>query len=115
MRIKTRRKISALFLLTVMLSMLLAVSLHHHDYQASVEETCADCQHHVHHAGHITAQTVELHECVLCQLHSLPYLMPAAVHLVIAICFIHTIYTLSTEKCQNRVIGIHSPRAPPYL
>lgn len=115
MKIETRRRISAFFLLAVMLSMLMGVSLHHHEHQTSVEETCADCQHHVHHAGHLTAQTVDFHECVLCQLHSLPYLMPSVLHLAIAICVIHAAYMLSSEKYRNRVIGIHSPRAPPCL
>ena len=94
MKIETRRRISAFFLLAVMLSMLMGVSLHHHEHQASVEETCADCLHHVHHAGHLTAQTVDFHECVLCLLHSLPYLMPSILHLAIAICIIHAVYGL---------------------
>lgn len=115
MKIETRRRISAFFLLAVMLSMLFSVSLHHHEHQASVEETCVDCQHHVHHAEHLTAQTVDFHECILCQLHSLPYLMPAILHLAVAIYIVHVVYMLSSEKCRNHAVGIHSPRAPPYL
>ena len=95
--------------------MLIGVSLHHHEHQVSVEETCADCQHHVHHAGHLTAQAVDFHECMLCQLHSLPYLMPTVLHPAITVCIIHAIYMVSPKMCSNRVIGIHSPRAPPYL
>lgn len=115
MRIETRHKISALFLLAVMLSMLFCVSLHRHEYRASVEETCADCLHHVHHAGHVTAQTINFHECILCQLHSLPYLMPSILHLAVAICVTHAVYMFLAEKCRNHVDGIYSPRAPPCL
>lgn len=114
MKIETRRRIIAFILLAVMLSMQISVSLHHHQLHTSVEETCADCLHHVHHAGHLTTQTVDFHECVLCQLHSLPYLVASVLHLAVAICIIHTVYVVSSEKCRNRASGLHSPRSPPY-
>ena len=113
MKIETRRKISARFLLAVMLSMLIIVSLHHHTHQASVEETCADCLHHVSHAGHLTMQTVDLHECLLCQLYNLPYLEATPLHLVLYNSIILAVYAYHCDKCRNRVPGIHSPRAPP--
>ena len=114
MKIETRSKISAMFLLAVMLSMILCVSLHHHEYQIPVEETCLDCQHHVHHAGHVTTQTVDFHKCMLCQLHSLTYLVPAILHLAIAICVTHVVRVIFCEKHINGIVGINSPRAPPY-
>ncbi len=114
MKIETRRRITAFFLLAVMLSMQICVSLHHHELHTSVEETCADCLYHVHHAGHLTAHTVDFHECVLCQLHSLPYLMASVLHLAVAICIMHTVYVVSSEKCRNRISGLRSPRSPPY-
>ena len=93
--------------------MMISVSLHHHNYQASVEETCADCQHHVRHAGHLTMQTVDFHECLLCQLYNLPYLEATALHLALYTCIILVVYAQPYDKCGNSVTGIHSPRAPP--
>ncbi len=113
MKIRTRSRISAVFLLAVMLSMIFGVSLHNHGEQASVTETCAECQHHVHHAGHLTVQSVDFHECPLCQLHSVPYLMPSILHLAVVSCFILSGYAILCERCINDIIAVYSPRAPP--
>ena len=80
-RITHKRIRISWLLLLVYLPMLLAVTFHHHG-EAQVTHAdfyCADCAHHVHHDGHLTALQNTMHDCVLCQLQSTPYLAPSLV------------------------------------
>ena len=69
----TRRQISAFFLLAVFLPMLLLSSLHIHESTENGEATFTECLHN-HCGGHLTQITTHLHDCVLCQLLTLPVL-----------------------------------------
>jgi hypothetical protein len=77
--IRLKQQIASRVLLAVFLPMLLLSSLHTHHLQPSTnEEECTDCvQHHC--AGHIGQLAQTMHECVLCQLLSLPMVVAAAV------------------------------------
>lgn len=115
MKANRQRRISATFLLAVILSMQYAISFHHHEYIAPQVETCSDCQHHVHHAGHFTAQAVHLHDCLLCQLHTLPAVLPSEVQAKVVCTTIDKAYTCDIVAWVNAISGVSSPRAPPCI
>lgn len=64
----------AWLLMLVYLPMMTAITFHHHSEAegASVVSYCYDCEHHIHHDGHLTASKSFAHDCVLCQLHRPP-------------------------------------------
>ena len=112
-----RRMRFARLLLLVYLPLLLAVSFHHHSEAegASVVATCQDCIHHIHHDGHLTAQTSFSHDCVLCQLQSLPYVTPNIIRIAVFMAITHIVYTVSCPFVKTREGDILSTRAPPAL
>ncbi len=78
-RITHKRIRISWLLLLVYLPMLLAITFHHHGEAQGTHADfyCADCAHHVHHDGHLVALQNTMHDCVLCQLQSTPYLAPS--------------------------------------
>ena len=110
---RQRRSLVARALLAVYLPLLLLTMLHVHRGAVYVEDACYQCVHHEPHAGHITAQTFHLHDCVLCQLTTLQY-VPAA---VIGIAFVLRLCLGSVLWPSQRVpvaaIARQSTRAPP--
>ena len=78
-RITHKRIRISWLLILVYLPMLLAVTFHHHGEAQGTHADfyCADCAHHVHHDGHLIALQNTMHDCVLCQLQSTPYLAPS--------------------------------------
>lgn len=69
---------AAWLLLAIYVPLLLAVSLHRHNGcgETAAVEYCQECAHNIHHGGHLTAQQTTVHECVLCQLQSMPCVVP---------------------------------------
>lgn len=115
--IKQRRLRAAWLLLWVYVSMTIAVSLHHHGgvEDVVVAVSCQDCAHHVHHDGHLFSLQHSLHDCVLCQLQSMPYLSAAVLTLTV-VCVRHTIIRATAyTHCCRRANDVKKGRAPPYF
>lgn len=107
----------AWLLLLVYVPMMIVVTFHHHGeaQRADAAIHCQDCEHHVHHDGHLLALQHTMHDCVLCQLQSTPYLSPTLLTLV-AFIVLHCIIRQSVcAQCQLRANDVKSTRAPPYL
>ena len=80
-RITHKRIRISWLLLLVYIPMLLVVTFHHHGEAQGSQAGfyCADCAHHIHHDGHLIVLQNTMHDCVLCQLQSTPYLAPSLV------------------------------------
>lgn len=110
-----RRIRFAWLLLAVYMPLLLAVTFHHH----SAEEMnpaayCQDCAHHIHHDGHLTATHAFGHDCVLCQLQSLPYVVPSFVGIAVLVVVSRVSTVDAYQSLPTRSVGILSTRAPPF-
>ena len=107
----------AWLLLLVYIPMLIAVTLHHHGEAENAVPTmhCQDCEHHVHHDGHLLAFQNTTHDCVLCQLQNTLYLLPTIVPLATFFVFCHIIRNAVCARCLLRANDVKSTRAPPYL
>ena len=68
-QLDNRRIRFAWLLMLVYLPMMIAITFHHHSEAegAAVVSHCYECEHHIHHDGHLTAEHFFAHECVLCQ------------------------------------------------
>lgn len=112
-----RRMRFAWLLILVYLPMMLAITFHHHSEAEGSAATsyCYDCAHHIHHDGHLTAEQCFMHECVLCHLHSLPYVVPTVVHIAVFIAMVHVAFAVSCPFVKTREGDIRSTRAPPVL
>ncbi len=118
MRHHNNRRIRfAWLLILVYLPMMLATTLHHHSEAegSAAVSYCYDCAHHIHHDGHLTAGQSFMHECVLCHLHSLPYVVPVIVRMAIFVAIAHVAFAISCPFVRTRQSDIHSTRAPPAL
>ena len=116
-RIEIRRMKFARLLLMVYLPLLIAVTFHHHSEaeRASAVPFCQNCINHVHHNGHLTAQISFSHDCVLCQLQSLPYVVPTTVRIAVFMAIAHIVYIVSCPFVKTREDDVLSTRAPPAL
>lgn len=114
-----RRRIKiAWLLLLVYVPIMTAVTFHHHGEAQKVISViqCQDCEHHVHHDGHILAYQHTMHDCVLCQLQSATFLSPVILALSTFVVRHHIIRGFVCAKCQQLANDIKSARAPPpYL
>ena len=73
----TKRHIASWVLLAVYLPMLLVSSLHIHGEAEAHETACAECVQHQCH-GHLSQLSDGMHQCVLCQILTLTYVVSAA-------------------------------------
>lgn len=112
-----RRMRFAWLLMLVYLPMMTAITFHHHSEAegASAVSYYYECEHHIHHDGHLTASQNFAHDCVLCQLHSLPYVVPTIVRIAVFIAMVHIALVTSCPFVKTRQGDIHSTRAPPVL
>lgn len=114
MRIQRKRIASAWLLLSVFLSMMMLSALHHHQAAASAAD-CVECDHHVQHHSHLTAGGETMHDCVLCQFLSLPYIPATA----IAVALFAVVNTIAPQRDLFLIVSdggnAKSSRAPPVL
>lgn len=110
-----RRMRFAWLLMLVYMPMMLAITFHHHSEAEGATATsyCYDCAHHIHHDGHLTAEHSFAHDCVLCQLHSLPYVVPTIVRIAVFIAIVHVAFSVACPFVKKREGTILSTRAPP--
>ena len=110
----TKRRLSAWMLLSVFLPILLLSSLHDHEY-VDVSSGCPDCINHTAHQGHISLDTIHLHDCLLCQFTSIPFVGAATVVLAAISLSVFNTVVEPSAKLQFAAYHPHSPRAPPVL
>ena len=108
-----RRQASAIFLLTVFISMLLASVIHRHELPAA-NETCAECVQHLPHAGHIQPGAQGVDCCLICQLLTDSYL-PASVSYFLFLIFFIPAVSVALTSLRNGCAFCRSPRAPPVV
>ena len=109
-----RRKRFAWLLILVYLPMMLAITFHHHSEEGNVAMSyCYDCAHHIHHDGHFTADFSFMHECLLCYMQSLPYVVPTIVHITVFIAIVHVTFFMHSPFIKASQGNIYSTRAPP--
>ena len=113
-RLELKRRFYAGLLLAVLLPMLVLSALHMHRDVATAADTCVECATNQPHAGHLTASTVSLTDCVLCQFYSMQYLEATVVSLVAAVCLTLLTRPTTIVRCPSRPLNLYSSRAPPY-
>ena len=67
-----KRRIFAVWLLSVVLPMVFIAPFHHHDLERLEDVFCADCTQHLPHHGHLSTGTAT-GDCLVCQLLFQPY------------------------------------------
>ncbi len=110
---ETRQRLfSAWMLLAVFVPMLLLSSLHVHEQASHSGASCTACVDH-HCGGHLDQQSMQLHDCVLCQFVSLPYLCAAATSAILFIRKATAYIEPGNQLCPTAPVGINTCRAPP--
>ncbi len=116
MRIAKKRQIAAMILLSIFIPMMVIMYTHVHQEEPVTNGVCTLCMHHIHHAGHLSSQGTTVHDCLICQLLSMPFVLPALAILASYIILTvrirrQTILFMPVLRISNK-----SPRAPPvYL
>ena len=107
----------AWLLLLVYVPMMIAVTFHHHGeaQRSDAAIHCQDCEHHVHHNGHILPFQHSMHDCVLCLLQNTPYLLPTVLLLTVCIVLCRIIRKPVCARRLLRSNDAKKSRAPPYL
>jgi len=114
MNAKTKRLFASRVLLAVFLPMLFFASLHMHPAQSLTGDECTECINH-HCGGHIGQQTLSIHDCVLCQMMTLPMIAAA----VVTVLLINNVRALryAPGRCYRygQQWGTLVTRGPPHL
>ena len=114
MKRQRKRIFSAWFLLSVFLLTTTLSALHIHQPAAAAAIDCVDCEHHVQHHGHLTASTASMHDCVLCQFLSLPFIPATILAIVFSVSFTQKgRFYLCPETAQKEP-SLLCTRGPPY-
>lgn len=103
-------------LMLVIFIMVTTISvLHHHNDAAHPSISCSDCTQNIHHSGHFSQQTANIHDCLLCQFQALPYIAAANVTTFFQASYkLITLYNSGTSLATVTLYH-SSPRAPPVI
>jgi len=114
MRKDRKRVLSAWLLLLVFVPTMVMVSLHRHceDISSTMVE-CEQCVHHVHHSGHFGVQQASIHDCLVCQFASLPFLFASTVAVGTMATLTNILRHADTPWLRRGVWDALSARAPP--
>ena len=115
MKKERKRIVSAWLLLSVFVSMMMLSGLHRHEVVANATIDCADCAHHVHHSGHLMADSNHMDDCVLCQFLSLVYTPATALLVVIPLSLTIQAFVCSVNLVPCEADLYHPTRAPPFI
>ncbi|MBP6527921.1 MAG: hypothetical protein ACMV1B_02550 [Prevotella sp.] len=108
-----RQRLWAWMLLAVFVPMLMMSTFHRHEEVRSAGITCYDCQHHIHHAGHIANGWTSIDKCVLCHFHSLPYILGTEICLALFTVLIYQLLAFLKPMHATTFRGITTTRGPP--
>ena len=113
-RTDKRRQLFARIQLVVFAAMFVMSLVHVHEALENVVFDCTECQHNVHHSGHLSSAVVTLDDCVLCQFAGLSYLV-AVVTSVFNFVSPRLIRRSSChEAVAHGMVGAVNLRAPPF-
>lgn len=113
MKIELKRQLYAWLLLSVFVPMMAVAALHVHDDYSDAQTTCAECVHHQAHHGHLSGATGHLHDCVLCQLLNVSFLVASFVLLHILTAIHRSGNACPVEFVRTYAGGVFGSRAPP--
>ena len=108
-----RRQLFARMQLLVFVAMLVVSSVHVHETYEKVAVDCTECQHNVHHSGHLSSAIVSLDDCVLCQFAGLNYLPATLIVAVVLLSAMHVSRCQARQESCRRAVGVVCLRAPP--
>lgn len=104
---------AAWLLLILYAPLLLTISTHIHT-DAAVQTACEDCLHHACHEIHFSQNSFTWDDCVLCQLHSAPYLAPTVISFTYYAHCCNMQAVIPVDTIATRIVSLHPTRAPPY-
>lgn len=108
------RRNRAWLLLTVDLAMMVLLSLHVHAESVYEGRDCYQCANHLPHSGHLSTTQAAMHDCVLCQLQSVTYMLTTAVTLTVLLPTAAVPFVLRRLHVPDGRRNSRSSRAPPY-
>lgn len=115
-KMKRQRKgiVSAWLLLSVFLLTTTLSTLHKHLPAADAAIECVDCEQHVQHHGHLMASTASMHDCVLCQFLSLPFIPATILAIAFLLSFTQKGRFYLCPGTAQKEMSLLCTRGPPY-
>ncbi|MBQ8462809.1 MAG: hypothetical protein IJ544_01670 [Prevotella sp.] len=112
-RLRLKRRLAARWLLAVFLPMLLLSSVHVHEQKTATHDYCEACAQHVFHFEKMATAHFSMHDCVLCQFHSVPFVAGLSAVLPSPTASVFTTLPSVAVALSSSKGGIHLGRAPP--
>lgn len=100
-------------LLAVYLVMMVLLSLHTHPQGVHEDNECYQCANHLPHAGHLSTTQAAMHDCVLCQLQSMGYVLATIVTVAVLLPAAAVVFAERRQEVPVGMKGLLCSRAPP--